>query len=300
MKRSPWLFAILTLRACLPLMLAGDEVTNATPAPEPTPDKSTYTIFNPTPRKLWRAFNTDRPSKTDSPFTIDAGVFQMETDVVNYTNNPLEGTPGRSRVQTFLWGQTNFKLGLANWMDLQIFPQGYVEKRIGAIGNKPAVTLRGFGDTNVRIKFNVLGNDGGDLILALVPTIKIPTNTAGLGNKTFEPGLEFVYNYNLPKGFILFGQTRVDALRLDDRSGRRYVWSNPIGVFTPTFASKFTAYAEFYNAVSTQRGNPWVGTADVGLIYLVTPNFSIDVNAFFGLTRSADNLNVFTGFAYRF
>ena len=73
MKRSPWLFAILTLRACLPLMLAAGDDTNATPAPEPTPDKSTYTIFNPTPRKLWRAFNTDRPSKTDSPFTIDAG-----------------------------------------------------------------------------------------------------------------------------------------------------------------------------------------------------------------------------------
>ncbi len=43
-----------------------------------------------------------------------------------------------------------------------------------------------------------------------------------------------------------------------------------------------------------------MGTIDGGLTYQVTPNFSIDVNAFVGVTESADDLNVFTGFAYRF
>jgi hypothetical protein len=33
---------------------------------EPTPDKSQYTLFNPTPIDLRRPYNTDRPSKTDS------------------------------------------------------------------------------------------------------------------------------------------------------------------------------------------------------------------------------------------
>jgi hypothetical protein len=36
------------------------------------------------------------------------------------------------------------------------------------------------------------------------------------------------------------------------------------------------------------------------LIYQVTPNFSVDVNSFFGLTDSAPDYNVFTGFGYRF
>ncbi|MGB9156837.1 MAG: hypothetical protein WCB20_10125, partial [Chthoniobacterales bacterium] len=40
-------------------------------AATPAPDKSQYTLFNPTPVDLRRAYNTDRPSKTDSPFTID-------------------------------------------------------------------------------------------------------------------------------------------------------------------------------------------------------------------------------------
>ncbi|HTL78180.1 MAG TPA: hypothetical protein VL136_02145, partial [Candidatus Babeliales bacterium] len=50
----------------------------ADPSPTPTPDKSHYTLFNPTPIDLRRPYNTDRPSKTDSPYTVDAGVFQVE------------------------------------------------------------------------------------------------------------------------------------------------------------------------------------------------------------------------------
>jgi hypothetical protein len=54
-------------------------------ASTPRPDKSQYTLFNPTPIDLRRPYNTDRPSKTDSPFTIDARVFQIESDVANWT-----------------------------------------------------------------------------------------------------------------------------------------------------------------------------------------------------------------------
>jgi hypothetical protein len=60
---------------CTHLALA-DETSS--PASTPAPDKSHYTLFNPTPVDLRRPYNTDRPSKTDSPFTIDAGVFQIE------------------------------------------------------------------------------------------------------------------------------------------------------------------------------------------------------------------------------
>jgi len=54
-------------------------------ASTPGPDKSQYTLFNPTPIDLLRPYNTDRPSKTDSPLTIDTGVFQIEGDVASWT-----------------------------------------------------------------------------------------------------------------------------------------------------------------------------------------------------------------------
>ena len=43
-------------------------------------DKSQYTLFNPTPTDQMRDFNTDRPTKSNVPYTVDAGHFQYEGD----------------------------------------------------------------------------------------------------------------------------------------------------------------------------------------------------------------------------
>ncbi len=261
----------------------------------PAPDKSQYTLFNPTPIDLRRAYNTDRPSKTDSPYTIDAGVFQIESDVANWTLDYEKGV----RTRTWIIGNTNFKLGLTNWMDLQVFPQFYVNTRTSGPGFGKPVEQDGFGDTTIRLKINLLGNDGGKLVIGFVSSLKIPTNTGHTGNHVWEPGVSLPVNYSLPWGFTLFGQTRIDILDQPRSSDMRVQWQNPIGL-SRTIIENLSGYVEFYDAVSTGRHQPWVGTFDTGLIYQVTPNFSVDVNSFFGLTRSAPDYNVFTGFGYRF
>jgi hypothetical protein len=275
---------------------AGEEiVAQSTPAS----DKSRYSIFDPTPHSLRRAYNTDRPSKTDSPFTIDAGVFQIETDALSWTVEKRNVDRADIRVRTLLSGQTNFKVGLTNWMDLQIVPQGYIERRTSGRDFGPAQTQSGFGDTTVRLKMNFIGNDGGKFVLGFVSSLKIPTNTDKLGNSVYEPGFGLPFNYALPSGFTLFGQTRIDILDRAQSGDRRVLWSNPVGV-SRTIYGPVSGYVEFYNAVSSDDAYSWVGTADVGLIYQVTPNFSVDINSFFGLTRSADDVNVSVGFARRF
>lgn len=265
----------------------------------PLPEKSRYTLFNPTPIALHRAFNTDRPSKTDSPYTVDAGVFQIETDLASFSLDKRNPADADVRVRTWLTGQTNFKLGLTNWADIQLVPQSYVGRRTTGRDAAAPVTQRGFGDTTLRLKINFIGNDGGPFVLALVSSLKIPTNTNHLGNGVYEPGFGLPINYALPAGFTLFAQTRIDILDEPASARRRVQWSNPVGV-SRTIVGKLSGYAEFYSAVSSDRDHPWVGTADVGLIYQVSPNFSVDLNSFVGLTRSADDLNIFFGFARRF
>jgi hypothetical protein len=277
------------------LYLAGLIFGAGTQGQTTTPDKSQFNLFNPTPVDLRRAYNTDRPSKTDSPYTIDAGVFQIETDLANWTLDENKAI----RVRTWIIGQTNFKLGVTNWMDLQIFPQGYVERRTSGSNFRVSQTIRSFGDTTVRLKINLIGNDGGKLALGLISSLKIPTNTNHLGNNLYEPGFGLPLNYALPGGFSFFGQTRIDILDEPHCGSRRVQWSNPIGV-SRAIVRNLSGYLEFYDAVSTGRNHPWIGTLDTGLIYQVTPNFSVDVNSFFGLTRSADDVNVFVGFARRF
>jgi hypothetical protein len=148
----------------------------------------------------------------------------------------------------------------------------------------------------VRLKINLLGNDGGKLVIGFLSSLKIPTNTGDTGNYVWEPGFGLPVNYSLPWGFTFFGQTRIDILDQPGSSSMRMQWQNPIGI-SRTIVGNFSGYVEFYDAVSS---GPWVGTLDTGLIYQVIPNFSVDVDSFFGLTRSAPDYNVFTEFGYRF
>src|SRR5438093_5095925 len=170
--------------AFLALAVAAEHGVSADPDPTLTPDKSQYTLLNPTPVDLRRPYNTDRPSKTDSPFTIDAGVFQIESDVANWTLDYEKGV----RTRTWIVGNTNFKLGLTNWMDLQIFPQFYVNKRTSGPDFGKQLEQNGFGDTTVRVKINLVGDDRGKLVIGLVSSVKLPTNTGHTGNHVWEPG----------------------------------------------------------------------------------------------------------------
>lgn len=287
MTKLDILIVLLTLAICRALF--------ADPSPTATPNKSQYTLFNPTPVDLRRPYNTDRPSKTDSPYTIDAGVFQIESDVWNWTLDYQAGV----RTRTWIGSNTNFKFGLTNWMDLQVFPQFYVNTRTSGPAFGKPVEHDGFGDTTVRLKINLVGDDGGKLVIGFVSSVKIPTNTGETGNHVWEPGFGVPLNYSLPWGVTFFGQTRIDVLDQTRSSNMRVQWQNPVGL-SRTIVGNLSGYLEFYNALSTGHDQQWVGTLDSGLIYQLTPDFSIDINAFVGLTDNAPDYNVFSGFGYRF
>jgi hypothetical protein len=102
---------------------AGDTPASADPAAAtaPTsPPKGSYTLFNPTPRNQLREMATDRPDKTESPFTVDAGHFQVEMDLVNYTHDRGTSGGGDTRVTSYAVAPVNVKVGLLNNLDLQL------------------------------------------------------------------------------------------------------------------------------------------------------------------------------------
>src|SRR5881396_2721309 len=64
------------------------------------PDKSQYTLLNPPPREWMREMSTDRPDKTESAFTVDAGHFQVEADILSYTYDRYNPSFSDARAET--------------------------------------------------------------------------------------------------------------------------------------------------------------------------------------------------------
>ena len=337
MKPSKFLCATAAASlAALTSVQAGDAMSNPSPAPTPelTPTqkaaaKLPYNLFNPTPDNLLRPFNTDRPSKTDSPITVDAGRFQLEADFANYTYDRYNALRANTRVETLLVAPTFLKVGLFQNVDLQVLIPTYVNVRtdardvvvtapvpttgLGATGTTTGTTRTqrqvttdgGYGDMFVRLKVNLIGNEGGPFQLAVIPFVKAPTASNDLGNGQVEGGINFPINYSLPFSFTLFAQTRYDFLYNGDTSGYHTLFSNSIGVsraIPGLLDGKLSGYAEIASAISSResRNDPLVLTADTGVIYQLTPNIAIDVDGFFGLTRGAPDVNIFGGIGVRF
>lgn len=262
-------------------------------------NKNQYTLFNPTPRELMRDMSTDRPDKTESPYTVDAGHFQFELDVLNYSYDRDNGLPGDTRVESLSIAPINLKVGLCNRADLQVVLETYTSVRTHMRATRQVEKQRGFGDVTVRVKGNMWGNDGGSTALALMPYVKLPTNQDNLGNNSVEGGLIVPLAVELPGGWGMGVMTQFDFIRDEAGGGHHPEFVNTI-TFGRNIVGNLGGYVEFFSAVSTEEDSEWVGTVDAGLTYGLTEDIQLDAGVNIGVTRSADDWNPFLGISWRF
>jgi len=227
-------------------------------------DKSQYTLFNPTPVDKMRDFNTDRPTKSNVPYTVDAGHFQYEGDlfVYGYDNVSTSDT----NITSWTVGNPTFKLGLLNNLDVEVNFSFYNSIRSATVSTGAYTISQGFGDTFTRFKWNLFGNDGGGPAFALIPYAKWPTAPMapqGVGNG---------YIVNIP---VLLNISR------------------PI-------IEKVTAYAEIFTNWSTNPQAPNIVTADFAVAWQPRPNFQLDVGVNIGLNYAAIPYQIYVGIAQRF
>ncbi len=260
------------------------------------PDKSGYTAFHRTPESLLRELTTDRPDLTESPYTVDAGWWQLEMDLLAHTRTH-EKSPGVDVKATALSiANINLKLGLTHNIDLQTVIASYTRVRVRDNLTGATDTISGFGDITSRLKINFWGNDGGPSAFALMPFIKWPTNQHGLGNKFVEGGLILPYAHELPGGWGMGIMTEFDVVRNDTDSGYAVDWLNTITI-SHDLTKKLGCYFELTHL--TTRG-PSITTFDCGLTYGVSKQMQLDLGANLGLTRAADDLTLFAGLSVRF
>ena len=253
-------------------------------------DKSAYSLTNPTPQSRLREMSTDRPDKTESPYTVDAGRFQIETDLFAYTVDRESGVTSR----TYDILPFNVKIGLAHDTDLQIVYGAFSVARVS--GGPPSE--RGFGDVTLRLKHNLWGNDGGRTAFGLMPFVKLPTNTMSDLNDSVEGGLIVPLAIDLGNGIGLGLMTEVDILK------------NATGGYDPSFINSASlsfeltdrvgAYVEAFVEHSTERNADTVVTIDGGFTFAVTDNLQLDAGANIGVTDAADDLTVFMGLSQRY
>jgi hypothetical protein len=269
----------LKVNAVLPVLavaLAGE-----LRAAESTPARTTSAL---------RELSTDRPDSTESPFTVDRGHVQLEMDVASFTRNRLDG------VKTTEWviAPFNVRYGITPEFEAGVFFTPHIhltEQPRGGAKTK----LRGIGDTVLRGKINLWGNDGGPTAFGMFLDVKLPTAADGLGNDKVEGAITFPFAFELGAGWDAAAMTSVENVHTDEH-GRRAVWVNTFTMGREILPDT----GVFFEIASAAGDGAHVATFNCGVTRRFGPNLQLDCGANFGITRTAPDLSFFAGFSRKF
>ena len=240
-----------------------------------------------------RELSTDRPDRTESPYSVEPGRLQIETDVIKHTRDRV----GAERSRDLSVAGTNLKVGLARRADLQLVVDGWSRERIERAGS-PTVSRSGVGDVTARLKLNLRGNDGGRWAFAAMPFVTLPRGEEGEGWARREGGLILPLALELPRGFGLGAMGEVDLRPDAAGTGQHAEWIASITT-SHEIAGGLSGFVELYSLQSAARGSDWIGTFDAGITWALTPDFQLDTGFNAGLSSAAEDLTMFVGLSAR-
>ncbi len=277
------------------LLACGLLIAVGAPAVAQENAKDRYSLASPTPANLMREMSTDRPDKTESPYTVDAGHVQVEMDFISYTRDGDDDL----RVRSINIAPINLKLGLTNSADLQLIFDSYVRQTVEDRTTDQRRTVEGIGDVTVRLKQNLWGNDGGSTAFALMPFVKLPTNSGGIGNDQVEFGVIAPLAIGVSDRVGIGLMTELDLLEEADGTGLAPTLINTATVGVG-LTERLGIYTELFTEKSIEKGADWVVTWDTGLTYAISGDVQLDAGVNLGVTDSADDVNLFVGLSRRF
>lgn len=258
---------ILRYSSILPVVLAFPLLLLQTPAPAAPP---------------LRDLSTDRPDTTESPRSVDAGHFQFELEIAAWERD------GGTR--TLSLGELNLKAGLDDSTDLQL---------VLPLFSRTSGGPEGFGDIGIRLKRNLWGNDDGPTALAVMPFVKIPTASDGLGNGKWEGGFIVPLAFTLPGGWDAGVMTEIDLAADEVGDGYHAVFLNSITA-SHGLTESTACFIELVSVLSAAFGAGDEAYFNAGLTWAVRPQWQVDGGVRVGLTSASSDFTPFLGLSAKF
>ena len=249
--------------------------------------KKQYNLFNPTPKNLMREFATDRPDATESPYTVDAGHLQLETDLFKTEHFK---TVGITTTNNF-YNIANIKMGITNSLDLQLVVSSLVVSTINS--GTSATKTSGFGGITLRVKQNLWGNDNGQSALAILPFINIPTGNDG----KFSGGIVMPFALSLPHGWNFGSQIEADITEGIMNNNYYFNFLASATISHPLFKN-FDFFAEGVLSRDNEL-ETYEYFLDGGFVFALSPAIHIDTGIYYGLKNTLPT-TYFLGLSFRF
>lgn len=248
--------------------------------------KKNRSLFYPVPKDQMRSFETDRPDATESAYTVDAGHFQVETDLFKSEKTNVDGI--KSINNSF--NAANLKLGITNSLDIQFVVNMLDLSKIKY--SDSTIEEFGFGGLSFRIKQNIWGNDEGKTAFAVLPYLNFSTNSS----RGISGGIVFPFAISLSHGWDFGAQFETEFEH--NQTGDNYHF-NYLMTFT-TSHSIINDLDFFIEAAALRNNNiqAYEYFANGGFVFAVAKNINIDCGIYYGI-KKVSSKTYFIGLSFR-
>jgi len=241
-----------------------------------------------------RELSTDRPDTTESPFTVDRGHVQIELSFAEWTRDKERLEEATS------WAAVPFNVrwGITDRAEIDLITGPYGRETVRE-NRRNIASSSGIDNLTLRLKWNVWGNDGGRTAFALLPYVTFPTASGDRDNGHVEGGIILPLAVTLDERWGFSNMLVVDQARNQENDG----YATDIAYSASLaydFGHALGGYVEVASFWSTTHDQRYRATFDGGLTLGCGKKAQFDVGFRRGITQAADDLTLFTGFAYKF
>lgn len=251
-----------------------------------------YHLFRPVPKQAMRELETDRPDVTESPFTVDAGHFQYETDLLRFERERDEQTYQKK----WVFNQANLKLGLSGTTDIQAVLQTYGKLTEEDLSQGSKTTSKGIGELTFRIKQNLLGTYHGNFAMAVIPYLTFPTSKIE-DQPRYEYGLLLPMQLKLPGEWKLGFQLEADRLKDKYENSMHTELLQTVSI-SHEIIKGLDGIGETYYIYDFKQQH-WANFLNAALKMEISKNFMLDAGLNYGIQHDAEK-NYFIGTSFRF
>jgi hypothetical protein len=220
---------------------------------------------------------------TETPGTVEPGRFLLEMDAISVR---LDKEPGYK--YTALGAASTFlSTGLTRNLDLQVGAELFISQKVDLGGFSERDS--GIGDLYVRSKWRFYDDPASGTAVALLPYVKVPTNSGGVGNDALEGGVIIPWTTNLPAGFHAAAMGELDFLRNDADDGYDTYWYFS-GYLSREITGSLGVYAEAALGKSSGGGDA-EGTMGAGVTLAISEHAWWDFATYKGISSAAADWN---------
>ncbi len=229
---------------------------------------------------------------TEHPATVAPGRFLIEMDALSLTLD----REGGGKYTAVGAGSVFLSTGLTENWDVQVGAELFISQKFESGGFSERNS--GIGDLYVRTKYRFYDDPETGTMIALLPYVKIPTNSGGVGNDALEGGFIVPWSTNLVGGLHCDVMAELDFLRNDNDDGYDTYW-----YASASLSRSLTKAVGLYGEVAVGKSSgasASEGILGAGVTLAVSENTWWDFAVYKGLSRGAADWNHVVRFNFGF